>query len=123
MTRGPWRAPRGAARALALALLVQLAGCTLPPSPRPPVPAQARQLRLIGATALPPGTEFLGSTVGGISGIDYDPAQDRYLLISDDRSVHQPARAYTARLRYSDRLLAPPELTGVITLRHESGQP
>lgn len=125
MTQGPWRVPRGAARVLALALLVHLAGCTLPPSPspRPTAPAQARQLRLIGTTALLPGTEFLGSTVGGISGIDYDPVHDRYLLISDDRSVHQPARAYTARLRYSSHQLAPPELTGVIPLRHESGQP
>ena len=39
------------------------------------------------------------------------------------RSTHAPARVYTARLRYTATQLAPPELTGVHTLRHAGGRP
>jgi hypothetical protein len=39
---------------------------------------------------------------GGISGIDYDGRQRRWLLLSDDRSEHAPARVYTIRMKRSD---------------------
>ena len=35
---------------------------------------------------------------GGISGIDYDHRKRRWLLLSDDRSDHAPARFYTVRI-------------------------
>ena len=35
---------------------------------------------------------------GGISGVDYDPRQRRWLLLSDDRSEQAPARLYTIGL-------------------------
>lgn len=89
------------------------------PRPRPAGPG----LRLIGIATLPHGLEFLGSTVGGISGIDYDPLQDRWVLLSDDRSALQPARFYTAQLHYGDDALAPPRLTGLFTLRQPDGRP
>lgn len=92
---------------------------TAPLAARPPGP----ELRLIGTAKLPHGLEFLGSTVGGISGIDYDPVQDRWVLLSDDRSALQPARFYTARLRYGDGALATPQLTGMATLRQPDGRP
>ena len=107
----------------ALLCALALAGCALPGREPPTVPAPAPLLRLIGTAALPPGTEYGGTPVGGISGIDHGPARGQYLLISDDRSTHAPARIYTARLRYTATALAPPELTGVHTLRHASGQP
>lgn len=127
-------------RALAHALLLTLvAGCApvatqLAPSThaapggaqdsaQPVANDDAPRLRLIGTAALPSGTSYGGTTVGGLSGIDYDPVQGLYLLISDDRSVHNPARIYTARLHYSANALAPPELTGVRQLLHASGQP
>jgi hypothetical protein len=106
--------------ACAAALL--LAGCAHLPAP-PSAPGAAAPLRLIGTVTLPPGTTYGGTPVGGLSGIDYDPAQDLYLLISDDRSTHAPARVYTARLRYTATQLAPPEFTGVHTLRHAGGRP
>ena len=106
--------------ACAAALL--LAGCAHLPVP-PSAPGAAAPLRLIGTATLLPGTTYGGTPVGGLSGIDYDPAQDLYLLISDDRSTHAPARVYTARLRYTATQLAPPELTGVHTLLHAGGRP
>lgn len=80
-------------------------------------------LRLIGTATLPHGMDFMGSMVGGISGIDYDPVQDQWVLLSDDRSALQPARFYTAQLRYGDDALAPPHLTGLFTLRQPDGRP
>ena len=112
-----------AAFTAAFAATLLLAACApLPPAPAA-APQDARRLCLIGTATLASGLEYQGTTVGGLSGIDYDAARGLYLLISDDRSGHQSARAYTARLRYTAAALAAPELTGVITLRHENGQP
>ncbi|WP_442867043.1 esterase-like activity of phytase family protein [Acidovorax sp. GBBC 3334] len=117
--------------ALACAVAALLAACApLRPAPHlaPPAIAQAppealRGLRLIGTAALPHAMEFLGTTVGGISGIDHDPVQNQWVLLSDDRSALQPARFYTARLHYREDALEPPTLTGVLTLRQPDGQP
>ncbi|MBP2475551.1 3-phytase [Crossiella equi] len=40
---------------------------------------------------------FQGTTVGGLSSIDYDRRTGEYVLICDDRSERQPARFYTMR--------------------------
>lgn len=52
------------------------------------------ELRFIGEQQMATGRTFEGTVVGGISGIDYDAASDRYIAISDDRSQHNPARFY-----------------------------
>lgn len=54
--------------------------------------------RLLGEKIVPRGLLFGNTTVGGLSGIDRDPCTGQYVLISDDRSVLQPARFYTARI-------------------------
>jgi len=108
--------------ALAAAAALLLVAC----SPLPPQPAAAPgapSLRILGTAAIAPGSEWGGSLFGGISGIDSDPASGEFLLISDDRSAHAPARVYTARLALGPAGLAPPRITGVRLLRHASGQP
>lgn len=62
------------------------------------------------ANASPPAWEFLGeqhfapgytsagTTVGGLSGISFDPVTQVYYVVSDDRSEHNPARFYTVRI-------------------------
>lgn len=107
------------ARMAMAAATAAVAACASGPVPQ----ATAPGLQVIGVTHIPHATEFLGSTVGGLSGIDYDPVHDRWLLISDDRSTLQPARIYTARLRYTASAMQAPELTGTVTLMHRSGQP
>ncbi|RYF01403.1 MAG: esterase-like activity of phytase family protein [Comamonadaceae bacterium] len=79
------------------------------------------RVELIGTAAIAAGTDVLGTAFGGISGIDYDPASGRYLLISDDRSALHPARVYTAQLHYTLKGLQVPKITAVHTLRHASG--
>ncbi len=56
------------------------------------------QLRLLHKQIVPYNTPFNGTTIGGLSGIDYDSTRNVYYLISDDRSEHQAARFYTARV-------------------------
>ncbi|MEJ3657825.1 esterase-like activity of phytase family protein [Actinomycetes bacterium KLBMP 9759] len=52
----------------------------------------------LGEHRIPPGTTYNGTTVGGFSGIDRDG--DTWFVVSDDRSALQPARFYTAALRF-----------------------
>ena len=115
----PWALPAAAALLLA---------CVSPSAPAPvdpvPPPAQACPcLRLIGETTLAQRWDYGGTTVGGLSGIDYDAAQGRYLLLSDDRSNVDDARFYTARIRYTANALAMPEFTAPRALLNALGQP
>ena len=81
------------------------------------------KLRLIGEQRLDHRLAFAGTTVGGLSGIDYDPTSDLYFLISDDRSVFSPTRFYTARLKFDERGFADVALQTVVTLRRPDGTP
>lgn len=54
--------------------------------------------RLLGEKIVPHKLPFRNTTVGGLSGIDRDPCTGEYVMVSDDRSVLQPARFYTARI-------------------------
>jgi len=112
---------------LALGAASLLPGCGQPPAnPQQPAPgspaaASTPRLRLIGETTLPHAMDFQGTTVGGLSGIDYDPATGLYVLISDDRSILSPARAYTARLPLTTTGLGTPQLDSVTLLRNAQG--
>ena len=115
--------------------LLQACGFHAPPPPTQSTqqPAAVQQassaladcpcLRLIGEVTLPQGSNVGGTTVGGLSGIDYDAAGDRYILLSDDRSNVDAARFYTARIRYTANALAMPEFTAPRALLNALGQP
>lgn len=60
--------------------------------------AQDKAPALIGEFVLPTGLKLNGLEFGGISGLDYDPAQNVYYAISDDRSEKAPARFYKLKL-------------------------
>src|SRR4051812_12271003 len=107
---------RGAASSCALAL----AGCAGAPLQAPQ--RAAAQLQLLGEFVLPHGLQFRGTTVGGLSGIDHDPATGRWVAISDDRSELQPARFYTLAVQLAAGGLAV-QVTDVTTLRGADGQP
>ena len=55
-------------------------------------------LKFLGEYIIPHNKEFKGTTIGGLSGIDYDPKKELYYLISDDRSDYNPARFYEAKI-------------------------
>lgn len=62
------------------------------------LPVQAQTLRYLGQQVVPHGHEYQATTVGGLSGLDYDAATNRFVAISDDRSERQPARFYALEL-------------------------
>lgn len=98
------------------ALAAGLMGCATTPAAAP-----VARLRLIGEARLPHKLQFQGTTVGGLSGIDFDPVSGVYYLLSDDRSSINPARFYTARIPLSTDKLGEVELLGVTTLRQADG--
>ncbi|MFL5811404.1 MAG: esterase-like activity of phytase family protein, partial [Flavisolibacter sp.] len=67
------------------------------------VDSSKTQLHLLGMYTLPFNLQFKNTTIGGLSGIDYDTSHDLYYIISDDRSAINPARFYKARIALSDK--------------------
>jgi hypothetical protein len=107
---------RGAASACALAATGCATRTRLQVSDAPP------QLRLLGETTLPHKMPFRGTTVGGLSAIDFDPASGLWVTLSDDRSELQPARFYTLRVDVREGGLGV-DLLDVVTLRQPGGDP
>ena len=81
------------------------------------------RLRLIGHSTLPHKLQFQGTTVGGLSGLDYDKERGVYYAISDDRSDINPARFYTLKLPITGDNVGAPELLKVTTLQAPNGKP
>jgi len=63
-----------------------------------PAHADNFSLSYLGQQIVPTGTIFNGTTVGGLSSLDYNAATGGYLAISDDRSGLNPARFYGLNL-------------------------
>ncbi|MBU4500570.1 MAG: esterase-like activity of phytase family protein [Gammaproteobacteria bacterium] len=91
--------------------------------------AQAADLSLnyLGQQIVPTGMQFAGTTIGGLSGLDYDSASQRYFAISDDRSQFNPARFYTLNLdlnqfvRSATPGMAGVAFTGTTTIQQPAG--
>ncbi|MDD9268382.1 esterase-like activity of phytase family protein [Paenibacillus sp. GCM10023248] len=79
------------------------------------------ELTFIGEQRLANDLKFEETTVGGLSGIDYNPATHQWILISDDRSDNAPARFYNAKLKYDTKSFYKVELTGMTTFKQEDG--
>lgn len=109
---------RGATSACAVAL----AGCGTAIAPVAAPTAAPTRLRLLGETTLAHALDFRGTTVGGLSALDHDPATGLWYALSDDRSERQPARFYTLRLEIAPGRLDV-RLQDVVTLRGADGQP
>jgi hypothetical protein len=84
--------------------------------------AQGPHLRHIGSSRLAHKLAFAGTTVGGLSGIDYDRAKDVFYAISDDRSDINPARFYTLKLPISATVVGPVQLLSSTALRTPLGE-
>lgn len=100
-----------------------LAGCQ--PLGRLPTdsaaPLSQPSLRLIGEARIAHGTRFEDTSVGGLSGLDYDAQGSRWFAISDDRHEINPSRFYTLRLPVSATGIGPVDITGVAYLHQADG--
>ncbi|MDM0051311.1 esterase-like activity of phytase family protein [Variovorax sp. J22R115] len=81
-----------------------------------------QRLRLVAEARWPHRADFQGTTVGGLSGIDYDPQRREYLLLSDDRSDLAPARFYSAQWTAAPGAEAP-RLVDIVVFRRRDGTP
>src|SRR3546814_6980774 len=77
-------------------------------------------LRFIGEQQIPHKQPFQGTTVGGLSGIDYDAGTDTWILASDDRSDFDASRFYTAKLAYDGQAFTSMTLTSTVPFRQRS---
>ncbi|MBP6406413.1 MAG: esterase-like activity of phytase family protein [Ramlibacter sp.] len=116
-TRRRWLAGTAA---IALAACAPMRAPTQAPTD---VPVRPGRLRLIGEATLAHRLLFKGTTVGGLSGLDFDPASGLWYALCDDRSDLAPARFYTLRLPLDGQRLGAPELVDAVTLRQDNGLP
>lgn len=100
-----------------------LGGCSL--TRRIPAKQQVisavSSLKYINTYVLPHNQQFKGTTVGGLSAIDFDPESNIYYMICDDRSTINPARFYTAKITLSASGIDKVSITGVKTLYQKDG--
>lgn len=82
-----------------------------------------KSLRFLGEFDLPHRMPFNGTTIGGLSGIEYNTAEDVYYLICDDRSDINPARFYSAKIIIQQNGFDTVQLLRVDTLRQKNGLP
>jgi len=88
-----------------------------------PVAGGIGAVHVIATATLPNDLEVDGTLVGGLSGIDYNPATGEWIAISDDRSENAPARYYTLDLAYDEEAIGTLEVTSAVTLLQEDGSP
>lgn len=84
-------------------------------------------LDYLGQQIVPTGFIHAGTPVGGLSSLDFDAANNRYVAISDDRAALGPARFYALNLdltkfvRSSTPGMAGVSFTGVTTIQAPGG--
>jgi hypothetical protein len=59
-------------------------------------------LKLLDIYEVPHNLQYKNTTVGGLSGVDYNKEADEYYFICDDRSNINPARFYTAKIKLNN---------------------
>lgn len=107
-------------RSLLFCTIVFLASCaTFRQSTQPS--AGITSLQYIGGYVIPNNLLFAGTTIGGLSGIDYDAKHEKYYLISDDRSDKNPARFYTAAVFITQKGIDSVRFTGVNNMLQYNG--
>ncbi len=85
--------------------------------------ATTSTLHFLGEKDIPYNLSYNNTTVGGLSGIDYDAASKTYYFISDDRSAINEARFYTATIDFTSKGIDSIYFTGVHNLLQADGKP
>ena len=80
-------------------------------------------LRFINEYDYPNSRQLDGTTIGGLSGIDYDPKTSQYYFICDDPSSRGASRFYTARINLNEKGIDSVNFTSVTILKNKNGVP
>jgi hypothetical protein len=115
---------RALANVLGAAFCISLAACSSDSESTPDTDIRVSSLRLIGQQVLPRRSTFEGTVIGGLSGIDYDEANKRFVLITDDRTTTDSANAprmYTANLVYDANSFSTVQFLSTFKMRQPNG--
>ncbi len=99
-----------------------LASCTSPKKIATPHSLSSSPLTFLGEYDVENGKQFKGTTIGGLSGIDYDTTDDIYYMISDDRSAINPARFYTAKIHVTENGIDSVQFINAMALFQRDGK-
>jgi hypothetical protein len=80
------------------------------------------RIGLLNTYIIPYNLHFRETTVGGLSGIDYDAEKKLYYMICDDRSQINPARFYTASILLNNQKIDTVFFTAVAFLKDENNR-
>lgn len=75
-------------------------------------------LKFLDEYAIPFDQHLQNTWIGGLSGIDYDAAGNRYFIISDERSATSAARFYTAAIDINNYKIDSVRFLSVATLKN-----
>lgn len=79
------------------------------------------QLKFLSEYDVPFNQSFHETTIGGLSGIDYDSKHNLYYLICDDRSAINSARFYTAKVFLNEKTIDSVQFVSVKSLLQADG--
>jgi hypothetical protein len=79
------------------------------------------QLKFLSEYDVHNAKQFKGTTIGGLSGIDYDVKRNVYYLVCDDRSTINPARFYTASIHIVEKRIDSIEFMAVDSFKTRQG--
>lgn len=79
------------------------------------------RLRFLSEHDVPHNKTFDNTTIGGLSGIDYDAKHKVYYLVSDDRSAINPARFYKAKIHINKDRIDSVEFVDVKSFLQKNG--
>lgn len=80
-----------------------------------------RSIKFLSEYAVPYNYQFKSTTVGGLSGIDYDFKNKVFHMICDDRSEINPARFYTAKIDIKNNKIDTVVFTSLTFLKNKVG--
>lgn len=83
--------------------------------------ANISSLKFIGQYEIPYDLKYNNTTVGGLSGIDYDAKNNLYYMVSDDRSDRNPARFYAAQISFSKNNIDSVVFTNIKNMQQKDG--
>ena len=84
--------------AIGMCLLASCSSSKRAHEPGGPVPVQVSRLEVLDEYSIRHKMPYQGTVLGGLSGIDYDSVNNKYYIISDDRSDINAARFYTVNI-------------------------
>jgi hypothetical protein len=80
------------------------------------------KLTLVSSVEIPFNKQFKNTVIGGLSSIDYDAKKDLYYFISDDRSIYNDARFYTANIHLGSNKMDSISFKSVVSFKNLAGE-